>query len=86
MSLVQTLAAELAPDPAARAWLLRSWLSPTRTIDENLLAELARAADGRLVREPRFRSWLQEEWTALARQRYRRVARIVASDAGRRPK
>jgi hypothetical protein len=30
MSLVDTLAQELAPDPGARAWLVRSWISPSR--------------------------------------------------------
>ncbi|MFI5455591.1 MAG: hypothetical protein ACHRXM_09080 [Isosphaerales bacterium] len=80
MSLIQTLAAELAPEPAARAWLLRSWLSPPRTVDDQLLVELAHAEEGRLGHEPRFRAWLREEWTAWARQRYRRVARLVAAE------
>jgi hypothetical protein len=78
MSLVETLALELAPDPEARGWLVRSWLSPSRPVDDTLLNELGKAASGRLVREPRFRAWLQAEWTASARQRYRRVARLVA--------
>jgi hypothetical protein len=86
MSLIQTLAAELAPEPAARAWLLRSWLSPARTVDDKLLGELAHAEEGRLGHEPRFRAWLREEWTAWARQRYRRVARLVAADPGPAPK
>ena len=77
MALVQTLAHEVAPDPAARAWLLRSWLSPPRLVDETLLAEITQAAGGRLGREPRFRAWLSAEWTASARQRYRRVARLA---------
>jgi hypothetical protein len=81
MSLVETLAGEVAPDPAARAWLVRTWLAPARTIDEELLQALAGAADGRLAGEPRFRSWLREEWIAWARQRYRRVARVVAAGA-----
>jgi hypothetical protein len=79
MSLIETLAAELAPDPAARSWLIRSWLSQRQLVDEKLLSELAEAADGRLCREPRFRAWLSEEWTASARQRYRRVARFAAA-------
>ncbi len=78
MSLLQTLAAELAPDAPARAWLVASWLAPQRTVDLALLAEIAHAADGRLSREPRFRTWLAAEWTASARQRYRRVARLAA--------
>jgi hypothetical protein len=79
MALIETLAAELAPEPAARGWLIRSWLAPARLADPKLLAELAQAADGRLGREPRLRSWLRAEWTAWARQRYRRVARLAAA-------
>jgi hypothetical protein len=85
MSLVETLAAEVAPQPPARAWLLRSWLSPPRIVDDELLKELARAAQGQLGHEPRFRAWLQEEWTAWARQRYRRVARVADSMPAPRP-
>ncbi len=85
MSLIETLATEVAAEALARTrWLLRSWLSPARRIDGPLLAELSQAADGRLYREPRFRAWLREEWTAWARQRYRRVARYAAA-RGRRP-
>jgi hypothetical protein len=78
MSLIATLAAELAPAPAVRAWLVRSWLSPPRPVDDSLLTELAQAADGRLRAEPRLRAWLRAEWTASARQRYRRVTRLAA--------
>ena len=79
MALIETLAAEVSPQPAERGWLIRSWLSPPRIVDQQLLTEMARAADGALCREPRFRAWLRAEWTASARQRYRRVARLVAS-------
>jgi hypothetical protein len=79
MSLIETLAAELAPDAVVRGWLLRSWLAASRPVDDALLSELAHAADGRLVHEPRFRAWLRAEWTASARQRYRRVARLAAA-------
>ena len=75
MSLVETLAGELSAQPTVRAWLIRSWLSPPRLVDEVLLHELATAAAGRLCREPNVRDWLRAEWTAWARQRYRRVAR-----------
>jgi hypothetical protein len=75
--LVQTLVEEIVPDADLRAWLLRSWLGPKRLVDGSLLAEIAQAADGRLAREPRFRAWLRAEWTAWARQRYRRVTRTV---------
>lgn len=74
-ALLQTLADELAPGVDVRAWLLRSWLAPTRPVDGGLLEELSKAVDGRVAREPRFRAWLRAEWTAWARQRYRRVAR-----------
>jgi hypothetical protein len=76
-SLLQTLASQIAPDVAVQSWLVRSWLAPPRLIDGALLSELARAADGKLIREPRFRAWLRAEWTAWARQRYRRVARTA---------
>jgi hypothetical protein len=83
MALIETLSAEVAPMPAARAWLRRSWLSPARVVDQKFLSELAEAAGGQLCREPRFRAWLREEWTAWARQRYRRVARWVGTEASR---
>jgi hypothetical protein len=79
MMMVETLAGQLATDPAVRAWLVRSWLSPPRSIDRELLRDLHRAVDGRLMREPRLREWLRAEWTAWARQRYRRVARSARS-------
>ncbi len=78
MTLMETLAREIAPEPSIRAWLVRSWLSPPRLVDDTLLTELARAVDGRLCREPRFRDWLRAEWTAWARQRYRRVVRLAS--------
>ncbi len=78
LALVQDLAGQIAPDAEPRFWLVQSWLRPARPIDQALLTELAQAAGGRLVREPRFRAWLRGEWTAWARQRYRRVARLVA--------
>ena len=78
-ALPETLASQLAPDADVRAWLLQSWLRPTRLIDGAWLEELAGGAGGRLVREPRFRAWLRAEWRAWARQRYRRVARLAES-------
>jgi hypothetical protein len=83
MALIETLSGEVAPEPPARAWLLRSWLAPARSVDETLLYELTQAAGGRLCRETRFRAWLREEWTAWARQRYRRVTRWANSQPGR---
>jgi hypothetical protein len=73
MAMVETLAGELSAQPPVRAWLIRSWLSPTRVADEALLNELATAAEGRLCHEPSFRDWLRAEWTAWARQRYQAV-------------
>ena len=78
LAMVQDLAGQIAPDPELRFWLVQSWWRPARPIDLALLTELTRAAGGRLVREPRFRAWLRGEWTAWARQRYRRVARLAA--------
>ena len=51
-ALLETLTAEIAPEADVRNWLLRSWLAPRRRVDGRLLAELAGALDGRLVREP----------------------------------
>jgi hypothetical protein len=82
MALIETLSVEVAPDAPARAWLKRSWLSPARLVDRAFLAELSQAAEGQLCREPRFRAWLREEWTAWARQRYRRVARWSKATKG----
>ncbi len=81
-ALPETLASQLAPDADVRAWLLQSWLRPTRLIDGAWLELLAEGAGGRLVREPRFRAWLRAEWRAWARQRYRRVARLAESGGG----
>ncbi len=76
-TLIQTLAEEFAPDAHARAWLLRDWLGAPRLVNSEVLEQICAAADGRLVQEPRFRAWLRAEWTAWARQRYRRVARMA---------
>jgi len=75
--MVETLLEQIAPDSDSRAWLVESWSKPKRPIDGNLIADLARAVDGRLAREPRFRAWLRGEWTAWTRQLYRRVARVA---------
>src|SRR4029077_15341756 len=80
LTLVEDLAGQIAPDPAVRLALLQSWLHPRRLIDDALIAELSSAAEGRLAREPRFRSWLRAEWTAWARQRYLRGARLALTE------
>ena len=85
MAMLETLAGQVATDPAARAWLLTSWLAPARIIDRRFLAELAHVADGRLGLDPRFRAWLRAEWTAWARQRYRRVARVAGAGSASFP-
>jgi hypothetical protein len=77
LGLIEDLARQIAPDSQERLWLLESWVKPGRVVDGSLLWELSRAAGGRLVREPRFRAWLRGEWTAWARQRYRRVSRLA---------
>ena len=79
--LLDTLAAQVTPDADLRAWLVRSWFGPQRLIDGRMLDELAGAVGGRLARESRFRAWLRAEWTAWARQRYRRVARLAGEAA-----
>jgi len=78
-TLIETLSAQIAPEPGARLWLSQSWLRPRRSIDGELLSELAEVERGGLAREPRFRAWLRAEWTQWARQRYRWVARLAAS-------
>jgi hypothetical protein len=76
-ALVEALADQVAPSNAARSWLLASWNSPAKPLDLSLPQMLAQVDSGRLAWEPRFRSWLQAEWLAWARQRYRRVARLA---------
>jgi hypothetical protein len=77
-AMLADLAGQIGADPETKLALLQSWLRPRRGIDDTVLTELAGLASGRLVNEPRFRSWLRAEWTAWARQRYRRVARLAS--------
>ncbi len=79
--LLDALAREIAPDHDSRAWLFRTWDRPGRPIDDAWLRDAASAAAGRLAREPRFRTWLRAEWTAWARQHYRRIAREATKAA-----
>lgn len=74
-ALVESLAEQAVPDLAARVWLVESWEQAPRTVDRELLHEIATAAGGKLAAEPRFRAWLASEWSAWARQRFRRIAR-----------
>lgn len=76
--LISALADQIAFDEAERAWLLNAWASGPAPLTGDRLADLAEGLDGRLAANPRFRSWLRGEWTAWARQRYRRVARRLA--------
>jgi hypothetical protein len=78
--LIEALAHQVAPELEARVWLLNSWGDPAGPLDGERLAAIAVAADGALVAEPRFRAWLRAEWTAWARQRYRRVVRQARAD------
>lgn len=82
-SLLETLAEQVAPDPAARAWLWKSWQAEPEPLDGTKLAELATAAGGRLTGEPRFRAWLRAEWTAWARQRYLSALRLLDAEGPR---
>lgn len=79
LELLETLARQVAPAAGPRVWLSQSWLKSPGPINGEILHEIARVEGGRLVREPRFRSWLRAEWTQWARQRYRWVARLAAS-------
>ncbi|WP_342006443.1 hypothetical protein, partial [Citrobacter sedlakii] len=73
--LLDALAREVAGGDAGEAVrLVDSWARPPRPID----GEWLRAWGGsRIASEPRFRAWLRGEWTAWARQHYRRIAREV---------
>ena len=85
VQLVHELARQLVPDPGLRQGLLRNWLGAPRAVDLDVLAELCVLEEGRLVREPRFRTWLRVEWAAWARQRYRRVRRLAESTSSAHP-
>ncbi|MDX2038729.1 MAG: hypothetical protein SFX72_18935 [Isosphaeraceae bacterium] len=74
-SLLETLAEQIAPDPRARDWFAAWSREPLAVFDLERLERLAAAAEGRLVRDPRFLAWLRAEWVAWVRQRYRRIAR-----------
>ncbi len=75
--LLDSLSAQIAPDPESLDWLRASWQRPKRAVDLPFLREIGRASGGRLAREPRFRAWLRGEWTAWTQQLYRRVARLA---------
>ena len=74
-ALIDSLAAQIAPEAGERAWLLTSWTEPPRPIDDALFADLRDARGGRLDANPRLHAWLRAEWTAWLEQRGRRVAR-----------
>jgi hypothetical protein len=82
LSMLETLAEEVAPLASTRAWLTLSWVGNPEAIGMKRLREVAEADDGRLLAEPRFRAWLRAEWTAWARQRYRRVTRSLEVQGG----
>lgn len=83
--LVLRLAESIVPDPSRRDALVRSWLEPPRPIDGALAIKLAALSEGSLLQEPRLRDWLRAEWTAWARQRFRRVARLAAGWTAKTP-
>lgn len=74
-ALIALLAEQVAPDRSARDWLLRAFDRVPKPLDVEMLGELDEVARGKLASDPRFRAWLRSEWTAWARQRYRRVVR-----------
>jgi hypothetical protein len=76
--LLSALADQIAFDDDEHAWLLKTWALGPAPLNGERLTDLAGGLDGRLAANPRFRSWLRGEWTAWARQRYRRVARRLA--------
>lgn len=80
--LVEALAAQIAPELDSRYWLLQSWEAPPQPIDGAMLTSLAHAVGGKLAASTRFRAWLNAEWIAWTRQRYRRVAREALRAAG----
>jgi hypothetical protein len=81
-ALLETLAGALVEDQSARDWLVSSWDRPARPIDRATLIELATVAEGRLIEEPQVLPWLRAEWTAWARQRFDRIARLASAGEG----
>ncbi len=73
--MLDALSREMSGDRDARFWLVESWEKQPEPIDAEWFAGMAKAAGGELARSPRFRSWLRGEWTAWARQQFRRIAR-----------
>jgi len=81
-ALIRALADQLVSEATAKARLLASWDRPPSPLDGDLLGELAGEAGGRLAAGPRLLLWLRGEWTAWARQRYRRAERLAAGKVG----
>jgi hypothetical protein len=80
-ALVDALAAELAVDAGPARPLLEAWSEPPRAMGASELWAIAACDGGRIARGAVFRAWLTAEWTAWARQRFRRVARLAAGEA-----
>jgi hypothetical protein len=78
--LIAALARQMVPAAGDRVALVRLLEPGNRRIDAAVLQELAAAAEGRLVAEPRVRAWLRAEWATWARQRYRRAARLATGE------
>jgi hypothetical protein len=74
-ALLETLAHELTDSPESRFRLLESWDHAPKKLDLAQLQMLSTVSNGQLLKEPRFRMWIRAEWTAWARQHYRRIAR-----------
>ena len=76
MSLIETLAGELAPEPVgSRLAHPELALAPAARSTRRCWPRWHTRRTAGSLREPRFRAWLRAEWTAWARQRYRRVAK-----------
>jgi hypothetical protein len=73
----QNLARELAPIHSERAALSQSWLDPPRPIGPDRIRELIAPPAPDFLQNPRVRAWLHAEWSAWARQRYRRILRLI---------
>jgi hypothetical protein len=77
-SLLTTLLDELTPNPSAKSFLSQSAQSKAHPIDLDDLSAIAAALNSRPIQNPRLLTFLRAEWTAWARQRYRRVARLAS--------
>lgn len=83
--LVEELVGQVMRDTESRRALLELFSTPAALIDHEILAGIAMAAGARIASSPRFRTWINAEWTAWAAQRYRRCARLALGNPPSRP-